>query len=123
MPGVVALQLDKYTSHQDAIKEMTLLNEKLKNHHQDLESIPMIIVCDDADFTAQTLNNFVWVAFTRCNPSHDIHGIAAFTENKHWGCKGPMIIDARIKPHHAPVLEKEEAVEKRVDEILKKYNW
>ena len=31
MPGVVALQLDKYTSHQDAIKEMTLLNEKLKN--------------------------------------------------------------------------------------------
>lgn len=123
MPGVVALQLDKYTSHQDAIKEMTLLNEKLKNHHQDLESIPMIIVCDDADFTAQTLNNFVWVAFTRCNPSHDIHGIAAFTENKHWGCKGPMIIDARIKPHHAPVLEKEETVEKRVDEILKKYNW
>ena len=123
MPGVVALQLDKYTSHQDAIKEMTLLNEKLKNQHQDLESIPMIIVCDDADFTAQTLNNFVWVAFTRCNPSHDIHGIAAFTENKHWGCKGPMIIDARIKPHHAPVLEKEEAVEKRVDEILKKYNW
>jgi 4-hydroxy-3-polyprenylbenzoate decarboxylase len=123
MPGVVALQIDKYTSHQDAIKEMTLLNEKLKNHHQDLESIPMIIVCDDADFTAQTLNNFVWVAFTRCNPSHDIHGIAAFTENKHWGCKGPMIIDARIKPHHAPVLEKEEAVEKRVDEILKKYNW
>jgi 4-hydroxy-3-polyprenylbenzoate decarboxylase len=123
MPGVVALQIDKYTSHQDGIKEMTLLNEKLKNHHQDLESIPMIIVCDDADFTAQTLNNFVWVAFTRCNPSHDIHGIAAFTENKHWGCKGPMIIDARIKPHHAPVLEKEEAVEKRVDEILKKYNW
>ena len=122
MPGVVALQLNKYASHQDAIKEMALLNEGLANHHQDLQSIPMIIVCDDADFTAQTINNFVWVAFTRCNPSHDIHGIAAFTENKHWGCKGPIILDARIKPHHAPILEKEADVEKRVDEILKKYN-
>jgi hypothetical protein len=32
-----------------------------------------------------------------------------------------LIIDARIKPHHAPVLEKNALVEKRVDEILKKY--
>jgi hypothetical protein len=32
-----------------------------------------------------------------------------------------LIIDARIKPHHAPILEKNAVVEKRVDEILKKY--
>ena len=25
-------------------------------------------------------------------------------EFKHWGCSGPLVIDARIKPHHAPVL-------------------
>lgn len=120
MPGVVALQLNKYNSPQQSLQEMTLLNEKL--NLDELTEIPLIIVCDDADFTAQTINNFVWVAFTRCNPSHDIHGIAAFTENKHWGCKGPIILDARIKPHHAPILEKEADVEKRVDEILKKYN-
>ena len=122
MPGVVALQLNKYNSPQQALQEMTLLNEKLKLNLDELTEIPLIIVCDDAGFTAQTINNFVWVAFTRCNPSHDIHGIAAFTENKHWGCKGPIILDARIKPHHAPILEKEADVEKRVDEILKKYN-
>ena len=122
MPGIVALQLNKYNSPQQALQEMTLLNEKLKLNLDELTEIPLIIVCDDADFTAQTINNFVWVAFTRCNPSHDIHGIAAFTENKHWGCKGPIILDARIKPHHAPILEKEADVEKRVDEILKKYN-
>ena len=122
MPGVVALQLNKYNSPQQALQEMTLLNEKLKLNLDELTEIPLIIVCDDADFTALTINNFVWVAFTRCNPSHDIHGIAAFTENKHWGCKGPIILDARIKPHHAPILEKEADVEKRVDEILKKYN-
>ncbi len=122
MPGIVALQLNKYNSPQQALQEMTLLNEKLKLNLDELTEIPLIIVCDDAGFTAQTINNFVWVAFTRCNPSHDIHGIAAFTENKHWGCKGPIILDARIKPHHAPILEKEADVEKRVDEILKKYN-
>ena len=122
MPGVVALQLNKYNAHQDAIKEMDLLNEELILNLDELTEIPLIIVCDDADFTAQTINNFVWVAFTRCNPSHDIHGIAAFTENKHWGCKGPMILDARIKPHHAPAVVKDIDVEKRVDEILKKYN-
>jgi 4-hydroxy-3-polyprenylbenzoate decarboxylase len=123
MPGVVALQLNQYHSPQQTLHEMNLLNDKLKLNLDELTGIPLIIVCDDANFTAQTLNNFVWVAFTRCNPSHDIHGIAAFTENKHWGCNGPMIIDARIKPHHAPVLQKEEALERRVDEILAKYKF
>jgi 4-hydroxy-3-polyprenylbenzoate decarboxylase len=123
MPGVVALQLNRYHSPQQTLHEMNLLNDKLKLNLDELTCIPLIIVCDDANFTAQTLNNFVWVAFTRCNPSHDIHGIAAFTENKHWGCNGPMIIDARIKPHHAPVLQKEEDVERRVDEILAKYKF
>jgi len=123
MPGVVALQLNQYHSPQQTLHEMNLLNDKLKLNLDELTGIPLIIVCDDANFTAQTLNNFVWVAFTRCNPSHDIHGIAAFTENKHWGCNGSMIIDARIKPHHAPVLRKEEAVERRVDEILAKYKF
>ena len=69
---------------------------------------------------AEKLNNFLWVTFTRSNPSHDIYGINSFTENKHWGCKGALIIDARIKPHHAPPLVKDEAVEKRIDKLLEK---
>ncbi|MDQ3552520.1 MAG: 3-octaprenyl-4-hydroxybenzoate carboxy-lyase, partial [Bacteroidota bacterium] len=76
--------------------------------------------CDDSSFISQTLNNFLWVTFTRCNPSHDIHGVWAFTEFKHWGCKGPLVIDARVKPHHAPPLIKDPAVEKRVDRIFEK---
>jgi 4-hydroxy-3-polyprenylbenzoate decarboxylase len=31
-----------------------------------------------------------------------------------------MIIDARIKPHHAPVLEKNAEVEKRIDQLFQK---
>ena len=85
-----------------------------------VDGLPLIVICDDADFLAADFNNFLWVTFTRSNPSHDIYGINERYENKHWCCD-TLIIDARIKPHHAPVLEKNALVEKRVDEILKKY--
>jgi 4-hydroxy-3-polyprenylbenzoate decarboxylase len=32
-----------------------------------------------------------------------MHGVNSYYENKHWGCDN-LIIDARIKPHHAPPL-------------------
>jgi 4-hydroxy-3-polyprenylbenzoate decarboxylase len=84
-----------------------------------VDGLPLIVICDDADFLAADFNNFLWVTFTRSNPSHDIYGINERFENKHWCCD-TLIIDARIKPHHAPVLEKNALVEKRVDEILSK---
>jgi 4-hydroxy-3-polyprenylbenzoate decarboxylase len=90
---------------------------------QDLKSIPLIIVCDDSPFCAATLNNFLWVAFTRANPSHDVYGVGATTEHKHWGCRGPLVIDARVKPHHAPVLEVDPTVQKRVSKLLEKYRF
>ena len=83
--------------------------------------LPLIVICDDVNFVTANFNNFLWVTFTRSNPSHDIHGIHERIENKHWCCD-TLIIDARIKPHHAPVLEKNPFVEKRVDEILKRVN-
>lgn len=77
----------------------------------------MLVLCDDAAFTAASLNNFVWVTFTKSNPSHDIYGINSFTQYKHWGCHGPVIIDARRKPHHAPDLIKDPNVERKVDAL------
>ncbi len=84
------------------------------------EGFPLIVLCDDANFTAATVNNFVWTTFTRSNPAYDIYGINSFTAFKHWGCEGPLIIDARTKPHHAPALIKDEAVERRVDQLAAK---
>ena len=53
----------------------------------------------------------------RSNPSHDIHGIREKIEHKHWGCEGPLIIDARSKPHHAPPLEEDEKVQRSVEKL------
>ena len=81
------------------------------------DGVALIVICDDSNFMAADFSNFVWATFTRSNPSHDLHGIGAFTEHKHWGCTGPVVIDARVKPWHAPGLVEDVEVSKRVDEM------
>ena len=81
---------------------------------------PLVVLADDPRFTASHLRNFLWVTFTRSNPSHDVHGVSSFVEHKHWGCEGPSIIDARLKPHHAPPLIEDPEVTKRVDRLASK---
>ncbi len=117
-PGMLALQAPRFESYSQLGAELESLQARLGS--EPLGGLPLIVLCDDAAFTAATLNNFLWVAFTRSNPSHDIHGIGAFTEHKHWGCKGPLIIDARIKPHHAPPLVPDPDVERRIDRFFTK---
>lgn len=112
MPGVLAITASAYTTQQEAEQTVAELNAHLID--RPLPGLALIVLCDDAEFTAKTINNFVWVTFTRSNPATDIHGIGAFTKNKHWGCTGPLIIDARKKPHHAPELIKDPEVETKI---------
>jgi 4-hydroxy-3-polyprenylbenzoate decarboxylase len=82
-----------------------------------INEFPVVVLADDSAFTARNLENFLWVTFTRSDPANDIDGIDAFVDNKHWGCHGSLIIDARIKEHHAPPLESAPEVVKRVDAL------
>ena len=120
LPGVVALQTKKFINYLTAGKEMQIFNDQCSIYNNQLSGIPIIIICDDSSFVSDTLNNFLWVTFTRCNPSHDMYGIDSFTSNKHWGCNGPLVFDARIKPHHAPPVEKDAATEKKIDRLFEK---
>jgi len=117
IPGVFAIQTQNYQSAEKTAAEIASLNMALID--TDLSGLPLIVLCDDAGFTAENINNLVWVAFTRSNPAADIYGINDFTLNKHWGCKGSLIIDARKKPHHAPELIKSAVVEAKIDEMGK----
>src|SRR6056297_118227 len=80
-----------------------------------INAFPWITVCDDAPFAAATLNNWLWVTFTRSNPATDVFGIDAETVAKHWGCRGALIVDARRKPHHAPPVVEDAETLRRVD--------
>ena len=82
-----------------------------------LNQFPLCILVNDSEFTARTLNNFLWTTFTRSNPASDIDGIDSFVEQKHWGCRGSLVIDARIKPHHAPPLIEDPKISHRVDQL------
>jgi 4-hydroxy-3-polyprenylbenzoate decarboxylase len=77
----------------------------------------LVVVVDDSDFAARTLENFLWTTFTRSDPARDVCGIGAFWSDKHWGCMGPLVIDARRKPHHAPPLVEDPDVSRRVDAL------
>lgn len=120
MPGVIAIQSNKYENPKEAAIEIEVWNNQLKNNLNDLMGSPLIIWCDDASFVAEKLSNFLWVSFTRANPANDIYGIDAFYKNKHWGCNGPIVIDARVKPHHAPPVEVDSATSKKVEKLFSK---
>ena len=120
MPGVVALQTNPFLNYEAATRELEILNSQLQNKTTELANVPIIVVCDDAAFVSEKLRNFLWVTFTRCNPSHDMYGINSITINKHWGCKGPLVFDARIKPHHAPPVITDSLIDKKIDKLFNK---
>lgn len=127
LPGVVAIEINSFTTYENAILELTELKSNLqkiipKNLLSDtlIEEIVLFIICDDVKYISQHLNNFLWITFTRCNPSHDIYGVYEEFINKHWNCFGSLILDARIKKHHAPILEKDPIVEEKIKKIFHK---
>ena len=113
-PGVVAVAGPECGGRDAAARRLC---EAIGGDHP-LRAFPLILLVDDAAFTAASLANWLWVTFTRSNPAADVDGVDAFVEDKHWGCRGPLVIDARTKPHHAPPLEPDPAVERAVDRFF-----
>ncbi len=118
LPGIIALDA--------TLLNTQALQEKLKGQGANLLNelgVVMLILTENPIWMAEDSNNFLWACFTRTNPSHDMEGVDSFIEQKHWGSNGPLIFDATIKKHHAPPVEKNAAIEKKVDAILAKYGY
>jgi len=81
------------------------------------EAFPLLAVVDDSAFAAASLDNFLWLVFTRSDPASDSYGVRACMQAKHWSCEAPLILDARLKPFHAPPLEEDPAVTRRVEAL------
>jgi len=121
MEGVLALELPAFTNYATAKEEIKNLATWIEQRQQNFEGIVQIIIYDNFKFdTSKNLNDYVWITYTRSNPSHDIYGVSEVTENKHWGCNGAMIIDARKKPFHAPELKLDTETEKKVARFFEK---
>jgi 4-hydroxy-3-polyprenylbenzoate decarboxylase len=125
LPGILAVSAPPF---RDAASGRSVVGHFVKGLESRLENpdsesalalarFPLIVLVDDAAFAARNLGNFLWTAFTRSDPARDIHGLWAYTEDKHWGCRGSLILDARAKPHHAPALVSDPAVVRRVEAL------
>ncbi len=110
LPGILAVEGPPFQSHDqieafcDELTEQSAIN-----------AFPLVVVVENSEFAARSLSNFLWVTFTRSNPAADINGIGRYVEEKHWGCRGSLVIDARPKPHHAPPLIEDPEVSQKVD--------
>lgn len=116
-PGIMVIEGPRNTlarTEQDPLMENL---GKILQRANGIEGFPLIVVADNADFTAKNWDNFLWVTFTRSDPAKDIYGAGTVTHAKHWGAEKAIIIDARLKPHHAPPLDPDPEVEKRVDRL------
>ena len=122
LPGVLALQ-GAVAADSSLVKfwdEMVQTKGTHFTEDPNWSGLRLVVLVDDSEFTSQSLNNFLWVTFTRSNPATDIDGVGAFTEHKHWGCTGPLVIDARRKPHHAPPLIEDRQVSAKIDALAAK---
>ncbi|MCC6460196.1 MAG: UbiD family decarboxylase, partial [Saprospiraceae bacterium] len=63
LPGVLAIQAPAFEAGQPAREAAEQLCRHLEAF--DLEQVPLILLVDDSRFACATLNNFLWVGFTR----------------------------------------------------------
>jgi 4-hydroxy-3-polyprenylbenzoate decarboxylase len=117
LPGILVVEGPACTPHGNGTERVVDRFCASYTRTDAINGFPLIVVVDQADFATRSLDNFLWVTFTRSDPAVDVYGIEAFLRDKHWGCFGSLVIDARTKPHHAPALVEDPAVTKRVDAL------
>lgn len=115
LPGILVLTAPPCTRRGDGVPGD--LAEALDPADPQLAGFPLVVLVDDAT-AVRSLDDLLWITFTRSDPAADVDGVGAFTERKAWGCRGSIIIDARVKPGHAPALEPDPEVERRADRFF-----
>ncbi|GAB7026237.1 UbiD family decarboxylase [Geotalea toluenoxydans] len=117
LPGILAIRGPRCTTGPNCPDPVVEDFCRQFGQRHPLTSFPLVVIVDDSEFTARTLNNVLWVTFIKSNPASDIYGIGASNVSKHWGCTGPLVIDARTKEYHAPPLIPDPAIERKVDAL------
>ncbi len=109
-PGVVAIQGSSHARIGELAETLSRWNFR--------ERFPLVTVADDSSFAARTLDNWLWVTFTRSDPARDIYGANSGFDQKHWKCEAPLIIDARTKPCLQGIVEDDPKLEAQAKDIL-----
>ncbi|ACV61851.1 UbiD family decarboxylase [Desulfofarcimen acetoxidans DSM 771] len=101
------------------VEKPELAAQLVKSSQEKLAPWPLVILVDDTD-KIYDQTTFLWTVFTRFDPAHDIYADAAIVNNK-IEYRGPVIIDARMKPFYPDELLPREDIVKLVEERWSEY--
>jgi UbiD family decarboxylase len=82
---------------------------------------PLVVVCDRPRQAAASSMNFLWTTFLRFEPGNDIHAAGAEIRRNHICYRGPVVIDARIKPWYPGELFVAPEIGRRVEQRWREY--
>ena len=129
MPGVLMIEGPTFIEGPAHLENGNETFRKLKEalaHWEFRENYPWISIIDEGARNAgngananNILSDFLWLTFTRSDPAQDIYGLDEVVENKHWKCKAPLLIDARVKPQHQKPLTIPTEITEKAKRILK----
>ena len=85
------------------------------------ESWPLVVLTDEPARAAASPINFLWTTFTRFEPAADIHAAGREVIRNHIAYRGPVVIDARLKPGFPKELTCREDIAARVTSRWKEY--
>ncbi len=82
---------------------------------------PLVVVTDEPARAAASTINFLWTTFTRFEPAADIHAAGRDIVRNHISYRGPIVIDARIKPWYPRELSTREDIAALVTRRWREY--
>jgi UbiD family decarboxylase len=82
---------------------------------------PLVVLTDEPRRAAASPMNFLWTTFTRFEPAADLHAAGKEIVRHHISYKGPILIDARMKPWYPKELFADEATAATVTRRWKEY--
>src|SRR6185436_18258404 len=82
---------------------------------------PLVVLSDDAARATRSDMNFLWTTFTRFEPAADIHAADRRIVRNHIAYRGPIVIDARLKPTFPKELSADPATADLVTRRWKEY--
>jgi UbiD family decarboxylase len=84
-------------------------------------SWPLVVVTDEPARASKSDMNFLWTTFTRFEPAADIHASERTIVRNHISYRGPIVIDARMKPWYPKELSCRDDIAARVGRRWSEY--
>jgi 3-polyprenyl-4-hydroxybenzoate decarboxylase len=89
--------------------------------HPAFRDWPLVVLTDEPGRAARSDINFLWTTFTRFEPAADIHAAERRIVRNHIAYRGPIVIDARMKPWYPKELACDERTAAQVTSRWKEY--